>query len=122
MTMKHEPADDFGIGKWNDQLGDPRLPVLDGRDAEGVSQAIEMRGDAVYLGHQKSGLMDMKVVILRVLVNDGPFLRGTEPDDHVCSILVENLVINHELRPVRTCRKNEGAPTGDRAGSHHLNI
>jgi hypothetical protein len=46
----------------------PGIPFLIGRNAEGVAQAVEMRGDAIDLGYQKSSLMDMEIVVLRIFV------------------------------------------------------
>lgn len=89
MAVKHKPPNDLGIGERNNQLGDAGLSAHQRRNTEDVSQAVEMRGNAVHFGYEKSDLVDMEVVILRVLVNDGPFFRVAELDGHIGSIFVK---------------------------------
>ncbi len=68
VTMKHKAPHHFRVGKRNDHFSDTGFSVPDGRNAEGVTQAVEMRGDAIDLGDQKSSLMNMEIVVLRIFV------------------------------------------------------
>jgi hypothetical protein len=66
--MKYKTPYDFRVGKRNDHFCTTRLSVLHRRNAKGVAQAVELRGDAIDLSNQKSGLMDMEIVVLGIVV------------------------------------------------------
>ena len=68
VAVKHEASHNLGVGERNDQLRLARFPVQCGRNTEGVAKAVEICWDAVYFCDKKSGLMNMKVVILRIFV------------------------------------------------------
>ena len=68
VTMKHKATPPFRVGKRNDHFRGTRFSVLDRRNAEGVAQAVQMRRNAIDLSDQKSGLMDMEIVVLRIFV------------------------------------------------------
>ena len=68
VTMKYKTPNDFRVGKWNDHFCSTRLSVLHGWNAKGVAQAVESGGDAIDFGDQKSGLMDMEIVVLGIVL------------------------------------------------------
>jgi hypothetical protein len=68
VTMKHKAPNDFRVGKRNDQLCSTRLSVPHRWNAKRVAQAVKSRKNAIDFGDQKTGLMDVEIVILRILV------------------------------------------------------
>jgi hypothetical protein len=69
VTMKHKATPTIsGLVNGMIIFAAPGFPFLIRRNAEGVAQAVQMRRNAIDLSDQKSGLMDMEIVVLRIFV------------------------------------------------------
>src|SRR4029450_10633844 len=77
MAVIDKFADDHRIGERDDHLQRARSDVRGGRHRECVARAVLASGNAVDLGHEEGGLVDVKAMILLIGVDDGPFLRVT---------------------------------------------
>src|SRR6516165_3374053 len=96
MAMKHEAPNDLRIRERNDELGLARFPIPRRRNAEGVAKTVEIRGRTVYFCNQESDLMNMKVVILGILVEDCPLFDVAELHRYVGAVLIKDLVVYKE--------------------------
>jgi len=114
MAVKHEAPENFRICERNDELGLARFPILGRRNAKGVAKAIEICWRVIYLCHQKSGLMNVKVVVLRIVVDNRPFLGVAELHSYVGPVLIKDLVIYEECCLLLVDRKCERAPIRNR--------
>jgi hypothetical protein len=68
VAVKNKAPNDFWVGKWKEQFCRTWLSVLHGWNAKRVAQTVKLSRNAIDFGDQKSGLMDVEVMILRVLV------------------------------------------------------
>ena len=92
------------------------------RNTKRVAQAVKSRRDAIDFGYQKSGLVDVEIVILRILVQDCPLLRVAQLDGHIGAIFIEYLVIDEEARLVWAYRESKSAPMCDRTRPHDIDV
>ena len=97
MAVKNETADNFRIGERNDELRLARFSIFLGWNAKGVPEAVEIGRNIVDFCDQKSGLMNMKVMVLSIFVEDCPFFGVAQLHGYVRSVLIKDLVVNKEL-------------------------
>jgi len=68
MAMKDKSAKNFRTDEGNNQLGFSRFPRFARWNAEGIPKTVEIRRCAVYFCDEKSRLVNVKVVVLRIFV------------------------------------------------------
>jgi len=95
--VKHEAANDFRIGEGNDQLRGAGLSSGGGWNAEGVSQSVKVNWHSIDFRHQKPGLVDMEIMILRIPVQDRPLLGVAKLDCYVDPIFIEYLLVDEKF-------------------------
>ena len=110
MAVKHEAPENFWICERDNELGLARFPILGRRNAKGVAKAVEICGRVIYLCNQKSRLMNVKVVVLGIFVQDRPFLGVAELHSYVGPVLIEDLVVYEERCLLLVDGKCERAP------------
>jgi hypothetical protein len=115
VTMKEKASDNHGLREGNDRLHLPRSTICHRRNTEGVAQTIVRVCDAcrpaVDPANEKPSLVNVKVMVLGVLIEDCPFLGVAQPHRNVGSAfvqgptLIKNLVFSglREKVKVRRC-------------------
>jgi hypothetical protein len=66
-----------------------------------------MGGAAIDRSHEKSGLVNVRVVVLGIFVPNRPLLRVPQPQLHIRASFVEDSAVDEESGFVRTDRKCE---------------
>jgi hypothetical protein len=105
VAVKHEAPDNLRVCKRDDELGLARFSIPHWRNAKGVAKTVEIGGSAVDFSNQKSSLMNMKVVVLGIFVEDCPFFGVTQLHCYVRPVLIKDLVVYKEGRLLWIYRK-----------------
>src|SRR5262249_51296509 len=122
VTVEDKFPENLGIAKRDDELGFARFSIARRWNAESVSKTVEMGRFPVDFGDKKSGLLDMKIVVLRILVEDGPFLGVTELHGHIGTIFLKDFVIDEEFGLFWVHRERERPPMRDWTGANNINV
>jgi hypothetical protein len=64
----------------------------------------------------------MKIVVLRMFVQDCPLFRVAELDCHVGAVFIEHFFVYEEARLVGTCRERKSAPVCNRRRPQGINL
>src|SRR4029453_3255353 len=119
VAMKYEAPDDFRISERNDELCLARFSIARGRNTKRVAKPIEIGWSTIDFRNQKSCLMNVKVVILRIFVEDRPFFGVAQFHCYVRPVLIKDLVVYEKRCLLWVDRKCERAPLCNRTRSHH---